>query len=88
MKRVKQGHTKFKVVVYEPGKIEGYDDRHVACIYTCFVTKVEGNQISYATENYPYLCGPKFWSKLFPTRRKALRYAQQQIDKINKGTSE
>jgi hypothetical protein len=85
MKKVRQGHTKFKVVVYEPGKIDGYDDRHVACVYTCAVTKVVGPTIYYTTERGPYLANVLLWhNKLFSTRRKALRYARQQIDKIDK----
>lgn len=81
MKRVKQGHTKFQVVVYDPGKIEGYDNEYVACVYSCFVTKVEAGTIYYKSSNdYPYMCREKFWNgKLFSTRRKALTEALRQL---------
>lgn len=81
MKRVKQGHTKFQVVVYDPGKIEGYDNEYVACVYSCFATKVTDKQIHYYCSNeYPYLCSGKFWNtKLFSTRRKAMKEALRQL---------
>lgn len=81
MKKVKQGHTKFKVVVYDPGKIDGYDDKYVACVYSCFVTKVEAGTIYYqSSSNYPYMCGEKFWhGKLFNTRRQATKEALRQL---------
>jgi hypothetical protein len=84
MKKVKQGHTKFKVVVYDPGKIEGYDDRYVACVFSCYVTKVKGTSVYYNTERGPYIAHQVYWkNKLFSTRRKAFKYARQQIDKID-----
>ena len=38
MKKIKQGQARWKVVVYGPGKIEGYDDQYVAAVYPCFIT--------------------------------------------------
>lgn len=85
--KVKQGHTKFKVVVYEPGKIEGYDDRHLAVVYTCMATNVERSSktVHYTTEGGPYMAHENYWNnRLFSTRRKALQEAHRRIDEINK----
>lgn len=84
MKKIKQGQTKWQVVVYEPGKIEGYDDQYVAAVYCCFVTKVKNGMVYYNTSSGPYICGRNFWNEeLFQTFRKALANAKQQIDIIN-----
>jgi hypothetical protein len=89
MNKVKQGHTKYKTVVYEPGKIEGYDDRHVAAVYTCFVTKVTDTTVYYTTERGHYMCGKQFWKeRLFSTYRKAMREARQRVEAIDRRLSE
>jgi len=80
-KKIKQGQTKWKVVVYEPGKIEGYDDQYVACVYRCYADKVQNGNIDYTcgTKEY-YICSEKFWNnKLEDTFRKALKKAQLEI---------
>lgn len=94
MKKIKQGHTKFHVVIYEPGKIDGYDDCYVASVFTCFVTGVLGDTVYFRTERQDgyesrYMCGKNFWNdKLFSNRRKALREAQRRIDEIDKAYEE
>ena len=50
MKKIKQGQARWKVVVYEPGKIEGYDDQCVAVVYACFITSVDNGTIRYKRE--------------------------------------
>lgn len=87
MKKPKQGHTKWLCTIYDPGKVEGYDDRHVALVVRAFVTKVTNRQVHFMTEgrNY-YMCSHKCWQKpdKFPTFRKALKYAQQKIADIDR----
>lgn len=83
MKKIKQGNTKWKVVVYDPGDIEGYDEQYVACVYPCFVTKVSRNTVWYNTTIGPYLCEHGFWNnKLFPSFRKAVAEAKRRIANI------
>ena len=83
MKKIKQGQTKWLVAVYEPGKIEGYDDQYVASVYPCYVAKAKNDTVWYNTPNGPYICGNKFWNtKLFPTFRKALANAKHQMANI------
>lgn len=69
------GHCRWKAVVYEPGKLEGYDDQFVACVFPCHATKVTGKSVYYYCGENPYIAGFKFWRKLHPTRRAAVRAA-------------
>jgi len=85
MKKIKQGQTKWLTVVYELGKIEGYDDQYVASVYPCYVTKAKNDTVWYDTPSGSYICAMKFWNtKLFPTFRKALANAKEQIKIIDK----
>ncbi len=87
MKRIKQGQTKWQTVVYEPGKIDGYDNVHVAVVYSCYVTRVVGNQVYYNCSNGgPYICTDVNWNtKKHKTYRKAWKEAVEKIGEINRG---
>lgn len=84
MKKIKQGQTRWLTVVYEPGKIEGYNEQYVAAVYPCFVTKVENNTVWYNTPSGPYLSHVNYFNKLHKTFRKALSDAKQQISDIDR----
>ena len=74
--RPRVGHCRWKAVVYEPGKIEGYDDHFVACVYPCHATKVTARSVHYDCGNEnPYIAGFGYWKNLHPTRRAAVRAA-------------
>ena len=84
MNKVKQGQTKWKSVVYDPNTIEGYDNEYVACVFRCFVTKVEGNFVYYTCgDDGYYICSNEFWNnKLHKTFRKA--YKESLLELNNK----
>lgn len=81
MMSLRQGQSRFQAVVYEPGKIEGYDNEYVAIVTRCFITKTRGNTVFYDTCNGPYLCHrQKFLEMSQPTYRSAMREARKLID--------
>ena len=81
-KNVRQGQTRWKVVVYSPGKIEGYDDQYVAIVYRCFVTAVVGCAVHYQCGDADYICGRGwFIDNTVSTFRKAVAQAQIEVDR-------
>lgn len=81
LKSLRQGQSRFQAVVYDPGKIEGYDNEYVALVSRCFITKVRGNTVFYDTDSGPYLCHrQKFLEMSQPTYRAAVRQAKQLIE--------
>ncbi len=87
-KSPRQGQTRYKVVVYDPGKIEGYDDQYVAMVYRCFVTAVRGVTVNYQCGAGPYLCGRSWFLKnTEPTFNKAMRKARAAIAKVEGGAA-
>lgn len=82
LKNLRQGHTRWKLVVYSPGQVEGYDDRHVAAVYGCAVTAVHGTTVHYCCGLGSYICGRQwFMENTFPTYRKAVVAARAAIAK-------
>lgn len=63
MIKIKQGQTRYKVVIYEPGEVQGYDDEYVAMIYSCFVTEVTTGTVFYRTESGSYICRDSWFVK-------------------------
>lgn len=83
MKKIRQGQTRWKVVIYDPGKIKGYDDQFVAVVYRCFVTKVNRSRVYYKCGNGPYICGSNWFVRnTCSTFRKAMRQAKEQLDRL------
>ena len=83
LKNLRQGQTRWKVVVYEPGKLQGYDDQYVAAVYLCFVTAVRGTTVNYQSGNGPYICGREWFIKnTAQTYRKALAQARSAVKAI------
>lgn len=89
MKRVRQGQTRWKAVVYEPGKIEGFDDSFVAYVYPCRVEKAEGSAVRYRCgyggnlHSMPYICSDTFWhKKLHKTYRAAFRASMVELNAV------
>lgn len=83
----RKGHTRWKAIVYEPGKIEGFDDSFVAYVHPCRVTKVLGGAIYYRCgyggnlHAMPYICSEVFWNtKTYPTYRKAFKAAMNELE--------
>lgn len=85
MKKVKQGHTRWLPVLYEPGTfIDIPEGVYVALVVSCFVTKVEGNSVYYRTHNGAYIAGQGWFLKnTQPTFRKCYRECQRMINKID-----
>lgn len=84
LKNLRQGQTRWKVVVYEPGKVQGYDSQHVAMVYRCFVTAVRGTTVNYQCENGPYISGREWFIKnTKATYRKAVAKAQIAVNKAD-----
>lgn len=84
LKNVRQGKTRWMVVVYEPGKIQGHDDVHVAFVYSCFVTAVRGTTVHYRNGAGPYISGREWFLKnTEPTFRKALSKGRDAIAAID-----
>lgn len=85
-KNIRQGQTRWQVVVYEPGSLDGYDDRYVAAVQRCFVTSVSGNTIRFTVNhNEYYMSGRSWFAKNTETSyRKALKKAKYLIDVIDK----
>lgn len=85
-KNVRQGRTRWQVVVYEPGSFEGYDDQHIAVVNRCFVTSVSGNTIRYTANDNGYYMSGRTWfaNNTESSYRKALKKAKYLIDVINK----
>ena len=82
VKKLRQGQTRWKVVVYEQGKLQGYDDQFVAAVYNCFVTAVRGTTVNYRCGTIPYICGRAwFLANTAPTFRKAMDQARAAIAK-------
>lgn len=80
-KNVRQGHTRWKVVVYSPSQIEGYD-QYVAIVYRCFVTAVLGSTVHYQCGDADYICGRGwFINNTVSTFRKAVAQAQIEVDR-------
>lgn len=80
-KKIKQGQTKWKVVIYDPGKIEGYDEEYVGVVYSCFITKIIGNTIYYKCGNGDYICSKEFWHKnLRNTIRQAIAQCKYDVN--------
>lgn len=83
MKKIRQGQTRWKVVVYEPGKIDGYDDQYVAMIYRCFVTAVSGSRLSYSCGSGPYICGSNWFIRNTESSyRRAYRKAKLMLNNV------
>lgn len=87
MNRVKQGQTRWKAVVYEPGKVEGFEDCFVAYVYPCRVSKAGGGSVLYRCGHganlyaMPYICTNTFWhKKLHKTYRSACRAAMAELN--------
>lgn len=73
MMKIKQGQTKWKVVVYDPGKIDGYDEEYVGVVYSCYITKIDNTNIYYRCGDGYYICSEKFWNtKLKDSFRQAV----------------
>lgn len=86
LKNLRQGQTRWQVVVYEPGKMEGFDDQHVAMVYRCFVTAVRGTTVNYQAGHGPYICGREWFIKnTESTYRKAVAKAQIAVDEAAHG---
>lgn len=80
MEKVKQGQTKWKAFVCDPGHVEGYDDQYVGLVYPCFVTSVKHNTVRYSCGDGFYMCHKQFWNdKLHTTFRKAIKFMHQQL---------
>ena len=60
-KNVRQGQTRWQVVLYEPGAFAGYDDRYVAVVHRCFVTSVSGNTVRYTIDGHSYMMSGRKW---------------------------
>lgn len=85
LKNIRQGQTRWKVVVYEPGHIDGYDDQHIAAVHRCFVTSVSGNIVRYTVDDNGYMIAGREWfiRNTESSFRKALKKANLAIKKIN-----
>jgi len=89
LKNLRQGQTRWKVVVYEPGKVQGYDNQYVAMVYRCFITAVRGTTVNYQCENGPYICGREwFINNTEGTYRKAAAKAQVEVNEAAHGIKE
>lgn len=83
MNKVKQGQTKWLPIVYEPGKIQGYENEYLGVVYQCFVTKVTNKTIHYQCGNGFYMCGKEYWeNNLYKTFRKARKDVLQKLNLI------
>lgn len=83
MIKIKQGQTRYKVVIYEPGKVQGYDDEYVAMIYSCFVTKVNDGTVFYRTENGSYICRDSWFIKnTKSSKKKAITLSKTKLGLI------
>lgn len=78
-KRPRVGHCRWKAIVYGPGKLEGYDDQFVACVYPCHATKVTARSVHYECGDNPYIAGFGYWNGLHQTRRAAERAALNEL---------
>lgn len=74
--RPRQGQCRWKAVVYEPGKLEGYDEHFVACVFPCHATKVSARSVYFRCNDLPYIAGFDFWWNLHQSRRAAERAAR------------
>lgn len=86
MRKVKQGHTRWIPVVYDPNTYEGYPNEYLLFIYPCRVTKVVNKTIYYSTDDSShYLCGEEWWRKnTYPSYNKALRNGKIKLhNKVN-----
>lgn len=82
-RKLKQGQTYWKSVIYAPDTVCGYPDQYVAIIYRCFITKVHGTTVYYQTERGHYISGDLwFISNTLPTMRQAISKAKVQLHEI------
>lgn len=81
MKKVRQGQTRWKVVIYEPGKVECYDDEYVAVVYMCRVTKVYGTTVYYSSSNTDhYIAGNEWFLKnTYSSHKTAINKAKLEL---------
>ena len=79
--RTRVGHTRWKAILYEPGQVQGYDDRAIAIVVGCRVTAVVGSSVHYTTsDNQHYIAGVGYWQqRTLPTFRKACADAKRKI---------
>lgn len=88
MKNLRQGQTRWLLVVYEPDRIAGYEHQHVAFVYGCYITKVRGTTVFYRNGAGPYLAGRSwFLNNTEPTFRKALAKGRAAIAAIDRSAT-
>lgn len=86
MKRIRSGHTRWKAVLYEPGHIDGYDDRAVCVVIACRVTQVHlhgahGRRVFYSTSTGGHYMAAEigFLKRTYSSFRAACADARAQI---------